>query len=152
MTVSLSQAIERLASRSGEVLREWGPVSVDPLAVRRFREAVGWPGASESTSIPPTILVHLQDDPVDVHHDVRPREVLDSVLTNPVNGGTRYQWMRPIKLGETIFGRMKMHSAFQREGKSGPLAFVVTETLFLDADENTIARMEKTMIYRGVAS
>lgn len=151
MTTGLNQAVERLASRRGEILRTWGPVNIDPIIVSRFREAVGWPMAAGSTAIPPTILIHLPEDPIDVHRDVRPREVLDDKLVNPVNGGTHYEWLRPLQMGEAVSGQVKLFAATLREGKSGPLAVVVTETLFLDANETIIARMEKTMIYRGVA-
>lgn len=151
MKPGLNQAVDRLASRRGEVLRTWGPVNIDPIVVTRFREAIGWPGAADPATIPPTLLIHLPEDPIDVHRDIRPREVLDDKLINPVNGGTRYEWLRPLKMGEPVSGRVTLFEATLREGKSGPLAIVVTETLFLDAHDNIIARMEKTMVYRGVA-
>ncbi|GAA4326915.1 hypothetical protein GCM10023144_10980 [Pigmentiphaga soli] len=148
----MTQAVGRLAARCGELLSSWGPVAVDPIIVERFREAIGWPGDTTSTAVPPTILIHLKEVRVNVHQDERPREVIDDTLVNPVNGGTRYEWMRLIEVGETIKGQVRLHAATMREGRSGPLAIIVTETRYLDARDQVVARMEKTMVYRGAAS
>jgi len=142
-------AVERLVARRGEVLRVWGPVRLDPVTIARFEEAEGWPVRSVSDAgVSPAILLQLGNDPVDVHQDRRPYETIDEGLRNPVNGGTAVQWFRVVRPGDSVAGEVRIKDAYAREGKAGPLTFVVLETRVLDAAHSLVARAEKTMIFR----
>lgn len=147
-TAGIEAAVDRLKGRLGETLRSWGPERLEPVLVERFREAIGVPSGEEQP-VPPTMLMHLGGGRVDVERDVRPREVIDDVLLNPVNGGTSYTWLRPLKAGDEISGTVLLKDAYLREGRSGPLAMVITQTRFSDGSGEDVAVAEKTMIYRG---
>ncbi len=152
MATDLQTPVERLTARQGEILRAWGPLRLDPVTISRFEEAVGWPVQSMSDdAVSPAILLQLGNDPVDVHEDRRPLETIDEGLKNPVNGGTTVLWFRPLRPGDSIAGAVRIHNAYVREGKAGPLAFVVLETRFVDDAGGLVARAEKTIIFREVA-
>lgn len=144
--------VERLQVRHGEVLRRWGPLLLDPVTIARFEEAEGWPVQPLPTgTVPPALLLHLGNETVDVHHDRRPHETLDEGLKNPVNGGSAVWWLRPVGLGEAVSGEVSIGAVSTRQGKSGPLALVVLDTRIIDATGALVARIEKTMIFRGDA-
>jgi hypothetical protein len=151
MTIDTIQqsAVQRVASRVGEILRAWGPVQLDAATIARFDEAEGWPVAVDAGgAVSPAILLQLGNERADVHHDRRPHETLDPGLKNPVNGGTAAWWTRPLRPDEAIRGEVAIKSAYVREGKNGKLAFVVLETRFLDMAGAPVGRAEKTVIYR----
>ena len=139
-------SVERLAARRGEVMKTWGPVTMDAVSVARFEEALGWP---TYVALPPAILMQLGNETIDIHRDERPRETIDETLGNPVNGGATIRWLRSLCPGEAISGRVSLKDAYVRDGKSGPLAIVLIETTFLDTSDRPVAVSEKTTIYRG---
>lgn len=142
-------AVERLHSRKAEVLARRGPVTLEQAHVDRFREAIGWTGTD--ASLPPTLVAHLFREDVDIHADKRPRESIDDAFVNPVNGGTRFELHRPPAIGSGIEAVTTLADVYLRQGKSGPLAFVVTETAYAD-ETGPLAAMRVTMIYRGLTS
>ena len=152
MSDELERAVERLQRKCGETSAEWGPLLVDASALSRFREAVGLPTADAFDVVPPTLLFHLSRTQVDVHRDARPQESLDEHLGNPVNGGSAYRWLRPVRVGESVSARVSLKSAELRAAKSGPLAIVVSETTVFDAAQQRVAVLAQTIIYRGIVS
>lgn len=145
----LAQAVERLRLRKGHRLKDLGRAPVDRVSVRRFREALGLL-PDPDLGVPPMLVHHLLRPDVDVSVDVRPHETIDSVLDNPVNGGTEITLDRLLRLDETISGELLLFDAYLRDGKSGPMAVVVTESRYSDAQGQRVASVRSTMIYRGV--
>ena len=144
----LAQAVERLCLRKGSRLKDLGRAPVDRISVRRFREALGLP-PDPTLGVPPMLVHHLLRPDVDVTVDVRPHETIDSVLDNPVNGGTEVSFNRALRLEETISGELVLADAYLREGKSGAMAVVVTESRYADSQGAPVACVRSTMIYRG---
>ncbi len=147
----LRQAIERLASRKGSQLKALGQAPVDRVSVSRYREALGLV-ADPHLGIPPMLIAHLLRPHANVTVDVRPQETIDTVLNNPVNGGTEVAFLRPLRLDEIISGEVILADAYVRDGKNGPLAVVITEARYRDMQANDVARVRSTMIYRGTIS
>ena len=145
---AIRTSVERLVARKGRTLKTLGPATVDETTVRRFREALGWQ-PDPSLGVPPAILMQVFRADTDVRSDSRPRETIDSALTDPVNGGTELLFSRPLRLGEVLTGEVVLTDVALREGKSGPLALVVTETICRDQDGSEVGRTRVTMIYRG---
>jgi hypothetical protein len=148
---SLQESVDRLRAKIGSRLRVLGTASVDQVSVRRFREALGL-DPDPGLGVPPMMVAHLLRPDADLTVDRRPSESIDAVLTDPVNGGTEIRIHRQLSLGETIQGEMVLADAYLREGRSGPLAVVVTESRFTDADNREVATLSSTMVYRGVRS
>ncbi len=147
----LRAVAERLAARVGESLRSAGPVEIDAVSVRRFREAIGL-DPDPRLGVPPAMLAHIFRPDVDLSADVRPRETIDSQLINPVNGGTDLLLHRRLALGDRLRCETRLHEVSVREGRSGPLVFVTTESVYVDAASAELGRIRHAMIYRGMAS
>lgn len=145
----IQQSVERLRARIGSRLRDLGLTTVDPVSVRRFREALGL-DPDPTLGVPPMLVAHVLRADADVSVDRRPSESIDAVLADPVNGGTEVRFERPLRLGETIRGETLLADAYLREGRSGALAVVVSETRYSDGDGRAVATLRATMVYRGV--
>ncbi|GAA5231840.1 MaoC family dehydratase [Verticiella sediminum] len=148
---NLHDAVARLAGKKGVLLDALGSATADAVTVRRLREALGLP-ADPSLGVPMMAIAHLFRADADVGCDVRPHETIDASLRDPVNGGTEVKFSRPLRLGETISAERTLADAFVREGKSGPLAIIVTQTRYRDAQQEEVACVRSTMVYRGAAS
>lgn len=148
---AIQQAVERLSARKGSRLRSLGEATVDPVSVRRFREALGLP-PDPALGVPPMLVAHLLRRDADVSIDARPVETIDAVLNDPVNGGTEVTFARRLRLGDQVHGELVLADASLRQGKSGPMAVVVTEARVCDAQGELVASLRQTMIYRGAAA
>jgi len=144
----LQQAVDRLRTKIGSRLRDLGSAAVDPVSVRRYREALGL-DPDPAQGAPAMMVAHLLRPDADVTVDRRPTESIDAVLVDPVNGGTEIRMTRPLRLGETIHGEVLLADTYLREGRSGAMAVVVTESRFTDAGQHEVATLRSTMIYRG---
>jgi acyl dehydratase len=51
-------------------------------------------------------------------------------LSRVMDGGTEIEFHAPMRLGDTLTGRCKILDIYQKEGRSGPLIFVVRETRY----------------------
>lgn len=145
----LQESVERLRAKVGTRLRDLGSGTVDAVSVRRYREALGL-DPDPALGVPAMMVAHLLRPDADVTQDRRPSESIDDVLADPVNGGTEAAFVRPLVLGESIRGEMLLADAYLREGRSGPLAVVVTAARYTDALESEVATLRSTMVYRGV--
>jgi N-terminal half of MaoC dehydratase len=145
----IQQSVDRLRARIGSRLRELGTATVDPVSVRRFREALGL-NPDPALGAPVMMVAHVLRADADVSVDRRPSESIDAVLADPVNGGTEIRITRPLRVGETIRGEMVLADAYLREGRSGALAVVITESRYTDTNDLEVATLRATMVYRGV--
>lgn len=147
----LRSVAARLSGRVGQLLSSTGPVEVDLLSVRRFREAIGL-DPDPLLGVPPAMLPHIFRPDANLSADVRPRETIDEQLVNPVNGGTEMLLHRVLAIGDQLRCDTRLHEVTVREGRLDPLVFVSTESVYLDSDSAEVGRIRQTMIYRGVAS
>ena len=51
-------------------------------------------------------------------------------LPRLMDGGTEIEFFAPIRAGDTLTGRCKILDIYQKEGRTGPLIFVVRESRF----------------------
>ena len=145
----LHESVDRLRTKIGSRLKDLGSGTVDPVSVRRYREALGLL-PDPALGVPAMMVAHLLRADADVTRDQRPSESIDDALVDPVNGGTEVEFVRPLVLGESIHGEIFLADAYMREGKSGALAVVVTASRYTDAQRREVANVRSTMIYRGV--
>ena len=145
----LQESVARLRTKIGSRLKDLGSGTVDPVSVRRYREALGLV-PDPALGVPAMMVAHLLRADADVTRDQRPSESIDDSLVDPVNGGTEVEFVRPLVLGESIHGEVFLADVYMREGKSGELAVVVTASSYTDAQQREVANLRSTMIYRGV--
>lgn len=63
-----------------------------------------------------------------------------------VHGGEEYEYIKPIKAGDTITCRTKIAEIYEKEGKKGKMAFMVLESTLENQKGELMARMKRTRI------
>ena len=56
-------------------------------------------------------------------------------LSRLMDGGTEIEFFVPIRVGDTLTARGKIVDIYQKDGRSGPLIFVVRETRYTNQDD-----------------
>jgi acyl dehydratase len=69
-------------------------------------------------------------------------------LTRVLNGGNDVEIYQLAKPGEKIRVKSKYSKIYQREGRSGPLVFLITETLYTNEKGETLIKAIQTRILR----
>jgi acyl dehydratase len=59
-------------------------------------------------------------------------------LPRLLDGGTEIEFFAPIRAGDTITGRCKIVDIYQKEGRSGPLIFVVRESTYTNQNGEVV--------------
>ncbi len=70
--------------------------------------------------------------------------------TNPaaVDAGIEYEFFHPVRAGDTIVATSMIIDITEREGKTGKMAFAITETTYINQNGDVVARARATMIQR----
>lgn len=63
-------------------------------------------------------------------------------LPRLMDGGTEIEFFQPIRVGDVLTGRSTIVDLYQKEGRSGPLIFVVRETRFTN-QQGVVVLIEK---------
>lgn len=63
-------------------------------------------------------------------------------LPRLMDGGTEIEFFLPIRVGDTLTGRSKITDIYQKEGRTGPLIFIVRETTYTN-QKGEIVLVEK---------
>ncbi|MBI4233041.1 MAG: MaoC family dehydratase N-terminal domain-containing protein [Chloroflexi bacterium] len=132
--------------------RQSKPLSalVERGAVRRFAEAIGdpnplWSDEAKARSspcggqvAPPTFLRSLGSELGAVMADLPGTRLLDA--------GSEWEYVAPIKAGDTITAVSRVADLAQRALRVGPALFVVTETTYTNQFGEVVARQRATLI------
>ena len=63
-------------------------------------------------------------------------------------GGTEYEFFYPVRAGDTIAASTMIKDIVEREGKTGKMAFVITETTYTNQNGDLVAKARGTSIRR----
>jgi acyl dehydratase len=153
------------------------PHPVEPSEVRRFFHATMdhnpsyWDPAAAAQSrygapvAPPGFPVHAfrraaseDDDPLDraddpdfdgVSRAMRPGlPNIPVPLPGVLNGGYQYEFFSNARVGERIRCRSAYRDIYQRQGKAGPIVFVVIEDEYETSEGRPLLKSLNTMIMR----
>ena len=69
-------------------------------------------------------------------------------LTKMLHGGQQYEYIKPIKPGDTVTGKAKIADIFEKKGKSGIMDFVVIKTAYTNQDGEKVLIDTSTLIQR----
>jgi hypothetical protein len=117
------------------------PVAPPAFAVHAFRRP------PDATRDP----LDLMDDPDFDGVSRAFRSGLPSVrvpLSGILNGGYEYEFYSYSKLGERIVCRSTYKDIYQREGRSGPMVFVLVEDEYATSDSRPLLKSTNTNIMR----
>ena len=160
----LSEEVSRLIGKAGDVM----VFEVEKEPIRRFADAVGDPNrlywdeeyakSSKYGSIiapPGFISSPWFSRPKSGAPASSTREELRAALqnagyTNPgaVDAGIEYEFFCPVRAGDTIAFTSSIKEVVEREGKTGKMAFIVTETKYTNQNGELVATARGTSIQR----
>ena len=139
MSTSTS-VVERLRARIGKPAPPT-EARVEAGHLKRFVEAVGDPNPRWTREVPPTFLVALA--PTSLH-----LEEAEEYGKGWLNGGNRFEYFEPVKVGDRITATGKVADVYEKTGTSGNLLFIIFETDYVNQLGRTVARLRGTAIRR----
>ena len=140
VSATIVDVIDRLKTRIGVE----GPAvtaTVEAGHVKRFVEAIGDPNPRWSKQVPPTFLVALA--PPSTHMGDA-----EEWGKGWLNGGNRFEYFAPVMIGDQITTRSHLADVYDKEGSSGDLLFIVSETDYTNQRGELVARLQGTLIRR----
>ena len=139
MTTATS-VVERLRARIGV---EGAPITatVEAGHLKRFAEAIGDPNPRWLQEAPPTFLVALA--PAMLH-----LAEAEEYGKGWLNGGNRFEYLAPVKVGDTVTATGHIAEVYEKTGSSGDLLFIVFETEYVNQRGERLARLRGTAIRR----
>ena len=69
-------------------------------------------------------------------------------LDRAVDGGTEIEFFAPIRPGDTLTVKSRITDIYQKEGRSGPLVFVVRETIYTNQKGEKVVAENASIILR----
>jgi len=138
--MAVASVLERLKVRIG-VDRPATSATVEAGHLKRFAEAIGDPNPRWLEEAPPTFLVALAPAS---YHVPEAEEFGKGWL----NGGNRFEYLEPVKVGDEISATTKLADAYEKSGSSGTLLFIIFETEFKNQHGSMVARLRGTAIRR----
>jgi hypothetical protein len=135
-----TSVIERLRARIGKA-EPSTEATVEAGHLTRFVEAIGDPNPRWKNEAPPTFLVALV--PVSMH-----LEEAEEYGQGWLNGGNRFEYMEPVKVGDRITATGQVADVYEKTGGSGSLLFIIFETEYANQHGRTVAKLRGTAIRR----
>ncbi|HXX77458.1 MAG TPA: MaoC family dehydratase N-terminal domain-containing protein [Ktedonobacteraceae bacterium] len=112
-------------------------------AVRRFMEATEDPMLQNEGPlqyVPPTFPTTFRIRVPDLQ--------LDPTTMQLLHGEQQYNYVRPLQIGEQVTCVARITDVRERHGKTGPMAFIITETTGTDSQQQLIYTAHSTLIVR----
>jgi acyl dehydratase len=63
-----------------------------------------------------------------------------------IHGGEEYEYLKPIKAGDTITCKTKIADIYEKDGKRGKMAFMILESLLENQHGEVVSRIKRTRI------
>ena len=73
---------------------------------------------------------------------------VDSYVLRFLNGGNRFEYIEPVKVGDRITATSRVADVYEKTGGSGSLLFIIFETDYVNQDGRSVARLRGTAIRR----
>ncbi|QHS23428.1 MaoC family dehydratase [Virgibacillus sp. MSP4-1] len=97
----------------------------------------------EGIIVPPTFLIALASEGDGIPLEMDERRML--------HGEQEFEYHRPVYLGDRLSCQMKVSDLYDREGKSGPMKFIVLDTEMKNENSELVANSRMTIVYRNLA-
>ena len=70
-------------------------------------------------------------------------------MAKMLHGGQEYEYIKPIKPGDTVTGKTKIANIFEKSGKGGTMDFIVLETTYTNQNGEKVLVDTSTLIQTG---
>ncbi len=67
-----------------------------------------------------------------------------------LNAGQHWEFLAPVRPGDTITASTKVHEIFEKTGRTGRMVFLVRRTTYRNQESDTVAIADASMVYRKV--
>lgn len=138
--VSGSTIVDRLKAKVGWTGGE-RVTTVEAGHVRRFCDAIGDDDPRWHEEAPPTFVVALGSETPPL------AEALE-YGRGWLNGGDAFEYLEPVRIGDTITSRTSLVDVYEKQGGSGGLLFLITETEYVNQRGRVAVRIRGTRIRR----
>jgi acyl dehydratase len=108
-------------------------------------DAVGRASPWGDIIAPPTFPVTFRDEAQDTAAFLRE---LGADISRILHGEQAFEHRKPIQPGRTYLCRSKVLDIYEKTGRSGPMAFVVRETVVTDADDDVVTTIRHITVVR----
>ena len=118
---------------------------VEAGAIRKFADAIGDPNpayrgdASAAAVAPPTFLRSLDAGPAVADFESPYPDLLD--------GGSEWEYVRPVRAGDTITVTQTLVDIAEKSGRLGPMLLTTWQTRYVDDSGATVATQRNTLVY-----
>ena len=112
-------------------------------AVRKFMEATEDPTLQSKEPLqyaPPTFPTSFRIRGPDLE--------LDPTTMQLLHGEQQYTYARQLRIGEQVTCIAHIADVRERHGKTGTMAFIITETVGIDSQQQTVYTARSTLIVR----
>jgi acyl dehydratase len=138
--MSATDVLDRVKSKIGWE-GETSTHTVEAGHVRRFCEAIGDPNPRWESEAPPTFVVALGAETPQLP------ELLE-YGKGWLNAGDRFEYYEPVPVGDAITVKSRLKDAYEKEGGSGRMLFVIFEYEYVNQHGRTAVRVTGTRIRR----
>lgn len=135
-----ASVVEQLRQRVGWS-RESGPHPVEAGHLRRFCEAIGDQDPRWQVEAPPTFVVALGAETPELPEALQ-------YGRGWLNGGDRFEYLEPVRVGDSIRTRTTLVDVYEKQGSTGGLLFLVFETEYVNQHGRVAVRTRGTRIRR----
>ena len=108
-------------------------------------DAVGRASEWGDVIAPPTFAITFRDEQADTGTLLRD---LGTDVSRLLHGEQEFEIYQPLRPGQTYLCRSRVVDQYEKSGKSGPMAFVVRETVITDRDNELVATMRAVTVVR----
>ena len=135
-----------------------GTEPVDAGVIRRFAKALGlkdgrYYGLADAPPVaPPTFVFSVNHDSLGkMDESGRPanRLSLPPPFGPAIRGGNRYQFFRPVQVGDQIQILRKITSLKEKAGRRGPMAFLTYSLTYRNQKGDLLGINDETLIFLG---
>ena len=133
----------------------------DPVSVRHIREYIAATGGrperlddvDDASICAPPLFFHAACRPVVAEEDLLEDGQysflgVEGVTGRTMAGGHKYDVLGPVYPGDVLTATERLVGINEKQGRSGALAFVTTETTYRNQHDALIARYRQTVIFR----
>ncbi len=64
-----------------------------------------------------------------------------------LDGGIEYEFFCPVRAGDTLVASSMIKHISERTGRTGKVAFMITETTYTNQNDDLVARVEQTSVH-----
>ncbi len=74
--------------------------------------------------------------------------LIEAGYARVLDGGIEYDFISPVRAGDTLAASSVIKNIREREGKTGKMAFLIMETTYTNQNGDVVARARTTTIHR----